>query len=93
VCSLIIINSFFKITYHTKLTKIQILPKWKFLQIFRFVNFAGYNRSMAILDNLDDGYPLFESESFSGGIQDICSNGCNCTSEHEFIQDFIDFEQ
>jgi hypothetical protein len=43
---------------------------------------------MAILDNVDnDLYPLFESESFSGGIEnggikDICSNGCNCTSEH-----------
>ena len=51
---------------------------------------------MAILDNVDnDKYPLFESESFSGGTKDICSNGCNCTSEHdtEFIQDIIDFEQ
>ena len=61
------------------------------MQIFRF---SGYNKSMAILDNVDnDLYPLFESESFSGGIQDICRNGCNCTSEHEFVQDFIDFEQ
>jgi hypothetical protein len=56
---------------------------------------------MAILDNVDnDLYPLFESESSSGciengGIQDICSNGCKCTSEHniDFVQDFIDFEQ
>jgi hypothetical protein len=49
---------------------------------------------MAILDNVDnDLYPLFESESFSDGIKDICSNGCNCTSEHDFVQDFIDFEQ
>lgn len=50
---------------------------------------------MSILDNLDNQYPLFESESTSGGIKDICSNGCNCTSEHdtEFIQDIIDFEQ
>ena len=38
---------------------------------------------MAILDNVDnDLYPLFESESSSGGIQEICRNGCNCTSEH-----------
>ena len=54
---------------------------------------------MAILDNVDnDLYALFESESSSGGIEnggtkDICCNGCNCTSEHEFVQDFIDFEQ
>lgn len=52
---------------------------------------------MAILDNLDDGYPLFESESFSGGTNDICSNGCNCqtSSDHniDFVQDVIDFEQ
>lgn len=49
---------------------------------------------MAILDNVDnDLYPLFESESFSGGTKDICCNGCNCASEHEFVQDFIDFEQ
>ena len=66
--------------HHTNQTNIQILPKWKFLQIFRF---SGYNKSMAILDNVDnDLYPLFESESYSGGIQEICRNGCNCTSEH-----------
>lgn len=35
----------------------------------------GYNKSM-------ENYPLFESESSSGGIQEICSNGCKCTSEH-----------
>lgn len=58
---------------------------------------------MAILDNIDNNtYPLFESESFSGGIDnkatnDICCNGCNCkdSSDHnvEFVQDIIDFEQ
>lgn len=49
---------------------------------------------MAILDNVDnDLYPLFESESTSGGIQDICSDGCNCTSDHEFVMEEIDFEQ
>jgi hypothetical protein len=40
----------------------------------------GYNKSM-------ENYPIFESESFSGGIEnggikDLCSNGCKCTSEH-----------
>lgn len=45
---------------------------------------------MAILDNLDNEYPLFESESSSdninnGGTKDICCNGCNCTSEHTTI--------
>ena len=53
---------------------------------------------MAILDNIDnDLYPLFESESTSGGTKDICSNGCNCqtSSDHdtEFVQDIIDFDQ
>ena len=68
----------------------------KFFSDFQICNFPGYNRSMAILYNVDnDKYPLFESESFSGGTKYICSNGCNCTSEHdtEFIQDIIDFEQ
>ena len=38
---------------------------------------------MSILDNMDnDLYPLFESESTSGGIQEVCSHGCKCTSEH-----------
>ncbi|CAB4157991.1 hypothetical protein UFOVP694_70 [uncultured Caudovirales phage] len=85
--------------HHTNQTNIQIFAKMKFFSDFQICNFPGYNRSMAILDNVDnDKYPLFESESFSGGMEiakDICSNGCNCTSEHdtEFIQDIIDFEQ
>jgi hypothetical protein len=53
---------------------------------------------MAILDNLDNEFPLFESESSSGVIQnfsDCCSNGCACQGAHntEFVQDVIDFEQ
>ena len=54
---------------------------------------------MAILDNVDnDKYPLFESESFSGGMEiakDICSNGCNCqtSSDHNFVMEEIDFDQ
>jgi hypothetical protein len=59
-----------------------------------------YNKNMAILDNLDNEFPLFESESSSGVIQnfsDCCSNGCACqtSSDHntEFVQDVIDFEQ
>ena len=63
------------------------------MEIFTDFQKKRYNRSMAILNNLDNEYPLFESESSSGGIQDICRNGCNCTSEHEFVQDFIDFDQ
>ena len=64
------------------------------MKIFSDFQILGYNKSMAILDNVDnDLYPLFESESFSGGTKDICSNGCNCISEHEFVQDIIDFEQ
>ena len=77
-----------------KPNKYSDFAKMKFYSDFQIL---GYNKSMAILDNLDDGYPLFESESFSGGIKDICCNGCNCqtSSDHniEFIQDFIDFEQ
>lgn len=57
-----------------------------------------YNKTMAILDNLDNEFPLFESESSSGVIQnfsDCCSNGCACQGAHdiEFVQDVIDFEQ
>lgn len=64
------------------------------MKIFTDFQILGYNKSMAILDNVDnDLYPLFESESSSGGTKDICCNGCNCTSEHDFVQDFIDFEQ
>ena len=55
---------------------------------------------MAILDNLDNEFPLFESESSSGEIKifsDSCCNGCTCqtSSDHdtEFVQDLIDFEQ
>ena len=52
------------------------------MKIFADFQIFGYNRFMAILNNLDNEYPLFESESSSGGIQEICRNGCNCTSEH-----------
>lgn len=59
-----------------------------------------YNNTMAILDNLDNQFPLFESESSSGEIKNIsdsCCNGCACqtSSDHntEFVQDIIDFEQ
>jgi hypothetical protein len=43
-------------------------------------------------------YPLFESESFPGGIEiskDICSNGCRCqsSSDHNFVMEEIDFDQ
>ena len=55
---------------------------------------------MAILDNLDNQYPLFETESSSGEIKifsDCCSHGCACqtSSDHDtdFVQDVIDFEQ
>ena len=55
---------------------------------------------MAILDNLDNQYPLFETESSSSEIKifsNCCSNGCACQtqSDHdtEFVQDVIDFEQ
>jgi hypothetical protein len=71
------------------------------MKIFSDFQILGYNKSMAILDNVDnDLYPLFESESSSGGIEiskDICCNGCNCqtSSDHnvDFVQDVIDFEQ
>ena len=52
------------------------------MEIFTDFQKKRYNKSMAILNNLDNEYPLFESESSSGGIQEICRNGCNCTSEH-----------
>ena len=59
-----------------------------------------YTKTMAILNNLDNEYPLFESESSSGPIKlfsDSCCNGCICTSDKnhdtEFVQDIIDFDQ
>ena len=63
------------------------------MKIFTDFQKKRYNRSMAILNNLDNEYPLFESESSSGGIQEICRNGCNCTSEHITIypQDILHF--
>jgi hypothetical protein len=71
------------------------------MKIFTDFQILRYNKFMAILDNVDnDLYPLFESESSSGGIEiskDICCNGCNCqtSSDHniDFVQDVIDFEQ
>ena len=53
---------------------------------------------MSILDNLDNEFPLFESESSSDQLKlfsDCCSNGCACQGAHdtEFVQDVIDFEQ
>ena len=45
---------------------------------------------MAILDNVDnDLYPLFESESTSGVIQDICSNECLCKSENDHKKESV----
>ena len=59
-----------------------------------------YTKTMAILDNLDNQYPLFETESTSLAVKifsDTCCNGCICqtSSDHdtEFVQDVIDFEQ
>jgi hypothetical protein len=57
-----------------------------------------YTKYMAILNNLDNEYPLFESESSSDLIKlfsDCCSDGCACqtSSDHHFVQDVIDFEQ
>ena len=55
---------------------------------------------MAILDNLDNQYPLFETESSSGEIKifsDCCSHGCACQTssahDQEFVLEEIDFDQ
>ena len=49
----------------------------------------GYNNYMAILNNLDNEQPLFESESSSMAIKvfsETCSNGCYCQSESDHKQ-------
>ena len=55
---------------------------------------------MAILNNLDNEYPLFESESSPGLIElfsDSCSDGCACQTssahDQEFVLEEIDFDQ
>ena len=60
----------YKPNQNTDFPKIEIFTDFQIL--------PGYNKSM-------ENYPLFESESSSGGIEiskDLCSNGCKCTSEH-----------
>jgi hypothetical protein len=50
--------------HHTNQTNIQIFAKMKIFSDFQICNFPGYNRSMAILDNVDnENYPIFEWES------------------------------
>jgi hypothetical protein len=47
---------------------------------------------MAILDNLDNQFPLFEPESSSGQIKlfsDCCSNGCACQTSKDHEQEFF----
>jgi len=91
---------FFFIRVSYKPTKYSDFHKTKNYSDFARVQIV-YNKSMAILDNVDnDSYPLFESESSPGEIKlfsDSCCNGCACqtSSDHntEFVQDVIDFEQ
>ena len=57
-----------------------------FYKIFQILHGIGYNGSMAILNNLDNEYPLFETESSSGIIKilsETCCNGCSCKSESD----------
>ena len=45
---------------------------------------------MAILNNLDNEKPLFETESTSLAVKifsDICCNGCSCKSESDHKQE------
>lgn len=55
---------------------------------------------MAILNNLDNEYPLFEPESSSDFLKlfsDSCSHGCACQTssahDQEFVLEEIDFDQ
>jgi len=56
-------------------------------KIIRFIlNGTWYNNSMAILNNLDNEQPLFETESTSLAIKvfsETCCNGCSCKSESD----------
>jgi hypothetical protein len=54
--------------------------------IFQILSGIGYNIPMDILNNLDNEYPLFETESSSGDIKifsETCCNGCTCKSESD----------
>jgi hypothetical protein len=45
---------------------------------------------MSILNNLDNEYPLFETESSSEVIKifsETCCNGCSCQSELDHIKE------
>jgi len=61
-----------------------------FYKIFQILHGIGYNNSMAILNNLDNEYPLFETESSSLAIKvfsETCCNGCSCKSESDHIKE------
>jgi hypothetical protein len=74
--------------YHTLIENIQILGKTHF---YNFSDFDGirYNNSMAILNNLDNEQPLFETESSSLVLKvfsETCCNGCSCKSESDHLK-------
>ena len=88
MCSLIKTHFLYKYMYHTLIQNIQILEKTDFYNFSDFDG-IGYNNDMAILNNLDNEYPLFESESSSlamKGFSETCCNGCSCKSESDHIK-------
>jgi hypothetical protein len=57
------------------------------LQIFSDLQGIGYNRSMAILDNLESAWENefeFEHQNLAVKIfSDTCCNGCSCVKESD----------
>ena len=84
--------------YHTHLQKIQIFFKMK-----KYSEKPGYNKSMGILDNLENAWDeefQFEHQNLAVKIfSETCCNGCTCqtSKEHlpeaEFVMEEIDFDQ
>ena len=55
--------------------------------LFLLLQKKGYNKTMSILDNVDNNtYPLFEPEYTSLAVKifsDTCCNGCSCMTEND----------
>jgi hypothetical protein len=61
------------------------------LQIFSDLHGIGYNRSMSILDNLENAWDIefqFEHQNLAAKVfSDTCCNGCSCKTESDHQSD------
>lgn len=61
------------------------------LQIFSDLHGIGYNRSMSILDNLENAWDIefqFEHQNLAVKVfSDTCCNGCSCKTESDHQSD------